>query len=736
MSKSKTPVSIKLSSDFYLPTFTVDDNICDPNNVLLCQYDMLDVAIYLANCAPDAKILVHNFANNEQPCGGHWNMNLPENRLYSRTNLRSIIMPQLSRLYPIQDSYSQYNTTSTPAVANQNIPSVNMIITENCQIQRVASGQLLAKYIYVDIASLDAVLSPAEKNMDLYNVDKLTRYDYAKEPDKESMSARIQFLIEYAIGEQYDYLITGEWGIAELNPHWGVINLWNQHINEGLGSRLKLIFCIPIGDDSSAAAIDPESTMTYTYFSNFLIGQSDKTKDIEKIAEDYMMRKELEKLSPEEMTIKRKIYGVVWGMALGEMLSNYISSKGTDGVVSNGNVNSHTNWIISESEFTLDWDSCVDRTLILMHSLYDDIGLNILNLAKKYIAWKSGGIVDIPNHVNTCQEPLLRNIIAQTTFAQKPLDTAMSVYQSKGSNEDSHVAIGANPLHGIFKDYARRSVVACKMFQPSTACQVACLVQAYIINCIWNGKYITMEDWGYLIAQCNRIFDSNKQTSVSQKVMFDEYWSIGRNYRYQMAGGIAEYIRRTLGPTAFRAPNHTFIAMALSIIILYDIQGHIYVGDSAIRDLTNVAEFPMIDDQFRDKTIFYKDILPRDYYFHTMQTVAQVKPNSTCCAVVGSILGVACYEWVYNDDVVRDIDGHTKETDSQKWVKYAENTEWLCREIDIFTEHYIEARRGALLQKRRKEDMRTAQNYSYQPIDLKKTAMATNRIPISSMDYD
>ena len=727
MSKTKTPVSIKLNSDFYLPTFTVDAKTCDPHNILLCQYDMLDVATYLANCAPDAKILIHNFANNEQPCGGHWEMNLPENKLYARTNLRSIIVPQISRLYPIQDSQKQIDKTT----ADHDTPSVNMIVTENCQIQKVASGQPLAKYINVDVASLDAVLSPAEKNMDLYNVDKLTRYDYAKEPDREKMAARIRFLLEYAVGEQYDYLITGAWGIAELNPHWGVINLWNQHINEGLGSRLKLIFCIPIGDDSSAA-IDPESTLTYTYFSNFLIGQSDKTKDIEKIAEDYMMRKELEKLSPEEQVIKQKIYGVIWGMTLGEMLSNYISSLGADGRA-DGRANGRANWIISESEFTLDWDSCIDRTLLLMHSLYDDIGLNPQNLAKKYIAWKAGGIIDVPNHVNTCQDPLLRNLISQPMFAQTPFDVAMNVYQSKGSNEDSHVTIGANALHGIFKDYSRRSAIACKMFQPSTACQVACLVQAYIINCLWNGKYITMDDWGHLIAQCNRVFDSNKQTTVSQKVMFDEYWSIGRNYRYQMAGGIAEYIRRTLGPTVFRAPNHTFIAMALSIIVLYDIQGHIYVGNSAIRDLTNVAEFPMIDDQFRDKTIYYKKILPRDYYFRTMQEVALVKPNFTCCAVVGSILGVANYEWVYNDEVVRNVDGQTQETDSQQWVKYAENTEWLCREIDIFTERYIEARRAALLQKRREQDVRVSRDFQqFQNVEVTDL----NRRSAISMDYN
>jgi hypothetical protein len=141
----------------------------------------------------------------------------------------------------------------------------------------------------------------------------------------------------------------------------------------------------------------------------------------------------------------------------------------------------------------------------------------------------------------------------------------------------------------------------------------------------------------------------------------------------------------------------------------------------------------MIDDQFRDKTIYYKKILPRDYYFRTMQEVALVKPNFTCCAVVGSILGVANYEWVYNDEVVRNVDGQTQETDSQQWVKYAENTEWLCREIDIFTERYIEARRAALLQKRREQDMRVSRDFQqFQNVGVTDL----NRRSAISMDYN
>ena len=253
------------------------------------------------------------------------------------------------------------------------------------------------------------------------------------------------------------------------------------------------------------------------------------------------------------------------------------------------------------------------------------------------------------------------------------------------------------------------------MLQPDTLCQAACLVHSYIINCIWNGTYITTEDWGNLMANCHKIFNTNQSNCVQHKIDFDNFWSIGRNYQYQITSGIQDFVECNLKSGPLRGEDHTLLPMTLAIIIMYDIQGHLIINGKPCREIMTVTEIPALDDTMRGKKLNFQEVLPTDYYFKTIEILASINPNIVCDAVMGSVLGLACWNNVYNDEVLRDEHGQALESNSQQWVKYANYAEWLNNEIDQFVEKYLGGRRRSILKKREIENRRLLEEEHRRP---------------------
>ena len=290
--------SYKVNSEYYVPSVPAPLQVhpleFPIENILLCQYDMVDVAIYLKAKSPDTRILLHNFANDDKPCNGLWDSNTQENQIYNRTNIKESVIPIQYKLYPIQDEKREHDHVGNILV--------NMIISENCQIIKTNNEKDLTIKANIDIVSLDAVKIPAERNLDLYSTHEFPRYDYAKQVDRDRMEQRIRFLLTYAIGEGYNYFITGAWGMGcFLNPHWGLINLWNKVLRTIPANKLKILFCISVRDDP-----DGEAIYIYKYFNQYLLGQNKQMLDFNKIEDDHRIKKEIEKLSEDEVDIKKK----------------------------------------------------------------------------------------------------------------------------------------------------------------------------------------------------------------------------------------------------------------------------------------------------------------------------------------------------------------------------------------------------------------------------------------------
>lgn len=669
----------KECSDFYIPSYPPNNDKFNIDNVLLCQYEMMDTAIFIKNQKSDSKILLHNFANNNKPCDGLWDSNSQENQIYRRTNIKNLILPIQHRLYPIQESYKKdvYNNYS-----------IYMLITENCQLYSTDDGRLLKNPIYIDIVSLPPLIAPQERDLDIYityDEDNLSRTDYNLQEDKDKTEQKIKFLLNYAIGENYDYLITGIWGIGNfLNPQWGMINLWNKSIMELPNSKLKILFCLPLYSNYNTA----ENEYNYKYFNRYLLGQNNQFIDFEKKNREKKEKEELSKLSKDEVLIKSKIYGLIWGTALAE-INNYYSSER----INKNNENNNEKWILLNSDYSIDWDIGIDQTVIMMRSLIEsNMNINLKLIAQLLVEWKNNGFIELEGRPNTCNDYIMKHILSQPEYILNPLDTSEKIYKSKGADYTSNIAMARNIINGIFKDYFRRSILCCKLTQPDTACQVGCLIQSFIIRSLWDNKYITSDDLSRISNICFKIFDKDKVNNIQRKCEFDNFWMIARNYQYKMNDGLEQFIMNNLKPNGFRPENSTYMSMAISLILLYDIQGYIKIDGKYIRSMMNAIEISNIDDKLRDKKINYEDYLPDDYYFNTMEIISKCNPDNVFNAVAGSIIGLACHKNVYNDTSIKDEYGNKSESNSQQWIKYATNKEWLNTELNKFIRKYFDIR--------------------------------------------
>lgn len=686
----------KVSSEFYVPSYTVADSHTnyDLKNVLLCQFNMIDVAIYILKNST-SRILLHNFANNIKPCDGLWDSNSQENQLYNCSNLKDLVLPIQHNLYPIQldidkkDSYGNY--------------TVNMLITEGCQLYKTSAGKSIDEPVYVDIASLCAIMAPSERNLDFYvnmDQDECTRYDYALDTDRKKMEHKIRFMLKYAIGEKYDCLITGAWDFG--NPHWGLINIWNSVIESLPNLDLKIIFCIPIG-------LDGESELSYKYFCKYLVGQTYQQIDFDKLRNEKQIKKKLQEISKDEQHIKSRIYGLVWGVALSEVNNAYIQQYKSENEALNINTE-HTDvahtiespWILTNSDYSLDWNICTDMTVLIMRTMTESTPLLDINpkiLAHKLLEWKNVGFKELDNRLNTCNDGIIKHVISQSNYEHAPFETAENVYKSKGREDTSNNSLCRNMLNGIFKDYVRRSILSCKLIQPDEACQVSCLVHSFIIRSIWEGNYITTEDWSKISNLCYKIFDTNRSINIQRKIDFNSYWMIARNYQYKINDGIKAFITQNLGmlDPKTHMNNHTYIPMAIAIIIAFDIQSYIKVDGRKVRDMMNTIEISVADEKLRHQKIDYTKELPENYYFQCMQDLAEVISNNATNATAGSILGLACFNNVYNDLALKDDNGNSIESNSQQWIKYATFKDWLNIEIEKFASAYLDVRRKIII---------------------------------------
>ena len=430
--------------------------------------------------------------------------------------------------------------------------------------------------------------------------------------------------------------------------------------------------------------------------------------NFEKLHNENKIKDEIRDISKDEQEIKSKIYGLVWGTALGEINNYYMQSA---------DVKHHTeSWAILNSDYSMDWDVCTDITVLAMRTMMNSIpqlDLNPKIFAKNLIDWKTNGFSELADH-KVCLDNVTKYVISQPGYSCDPIEVANKVYKSKRIEDASNSSMNRNILNGIFKDYLRRSILSCKLIQPDEACQISCIIHSFIIRSIWDGKYITTEAWAKISNICYKIFDNNKSfdNNVQQKIDFDSYWMIGRNYQYKINEGIGPFISQNLKINNHNE-KHTFIPMTIAIIIMYDIQSHIRIDGRLVKDMMNTIEIPIVDDKLREKKIDFSKELPADYYFRQIEAISKINSDNICNATAGSILGLACYNNVYNDLAIKDENGNKIESNSQQWIKYATHKDWLNNEIETFACKYLDVRQKIIM---KKNELKHKSQFSHESI--------------------
>ncbi len=656
------PFTKKECSEFY---------ICDPTSgnfnidqVLLCQYEMMDTAIFIKKQNKSSSILIHNFAHNNTPCNGLWDSKSQENQIYRRTDIKESIAQH--KLYPIQNSITKNS---------HGIYSINMLVTQNCQIFRTDSGQNLKDSVLVDIVSMPALIAPPERSLDIYTTNQyeFNRTDYALHEDKEVMKQRIRFMLMYAMNESYDYFITGEWGIGTyLNPQWGMINLWNECITELPSNKLIIIFSIPIQSIHSTE----ETQYNYRYFCKYLVGQENQNIDFDKIKREKEKAEKVALLLKDNNTIQSKICGLVLGVLLAEINNQYMNMKGhNDG------------WDSNNADEKIDWEMSTDLTIVMMRALQaTDLAVNINVIAEHLVAWKTTGFTDLSGHNYVC-DYVIKHLLSQPGYVANPINVAKHIYVSKGKEDLKNTALTKNMINGIFKDYMYRSVTCCLLTNPGRASQVTCLVHSFVVRSIWENKFVTGSDISKLLNICFDMLGND----VQQKIDFDTHIAVARNYQNQKSIGLQSYLENNLKPSLLRPSDNIYVLLSIVLILLYDLQSYHKINGRVVREYNAIEMFD-VDEQMSGKKIDYDKCLPADYYFRTIEIISKCNPDPVFNAVAGSIIGLACHRYVYDDTVMRDKSGNICENNSQQLIKRVTGCDWIIGEINQFIVKYLNVR--------------------------------------------
>lgn len=169
--------------------------------VSILETDMFAHAAELRQQYPTAKIVIHNFANNWKPIGGHFRKTDPtqEGILFRNSNIEIPL-----DLYPIDRNPKQ---------------ETNLILTTDVHFN------YKGEQFNADVLTIAALVRPAvvySKNGDIY------RDDY----NAQITLRKLMLIMKTLQQHNADYFVTGGWGLGEFdNPIYDIIRLWNEAFN-------------------------------------------------------------------------------------------------------------------------------------------------------------------------------------------------------------------------------------------------------------------------------------------------------------------------------------------------------------------------------------------------------------------------------------------------------------------------------------------------------------------------
>jgi hypothetical protein len=536
-----------------------------------------------------------------------------------------------------------------------------MIVTTNCNIIRTESGVIVNPPISIDVATLDPPYDPLKKDLDIHRQNNMKRFEYAMESDRINAFLRIKLLYEYAIGEEYDFLLTSDWGFSSMNPEWGVINIWNTHIKNIPSNGIRLLFCVPLSHSIG---------FSYKYFRNYLVGQPPINEDAPKPHQ----KPQKPIVVQNNTVVEKKIRALLWGLCLADSAPTVEPEAASEFITAPRDVGA---------------DSILG--LLTLRSIgVDSHIISVPILAKCLVEWANRSWPPIKN--DSPIDALINYTITHKEYLDDPQKTAVQIYSSKSSYDAPQVLISMTAVSGIFKNWKTILGSAMRITWPDKGLIVAASVVAAMVNHLWNDTFVSNRIFEKIKKQmCEIILGSNKNdfNNVNLNQQFDRYWMAAINYKNQIRIGLESYIKYIVAQNHLQETS-IFYPMMLGMIVMLDMQSNIKTGQGLIRDIWNSTIEESLNDMFDDSPLDLHTHLERDYYFNTVEMISREVKNRTAVCVCGVIAGIGCWNNLYNTTV------EDPPPQYQVRVQQVPSASWIHGEIESFVTRYIQMRNKAL----------------------------------------
>lgn len=220
--------------------------------------------------------------------------------------------------------------------------------------------------------------------------------------------------------------------------------------------------------------------------------------------------------------IKDKIFGMVHGAVVASTLGRRYNGKQTY----NG-MYEITPYDV-EFDDVGDWCDDIDMAMMVVDNLAVwDYNINKHELALSFKHWQKSGIVEFGVGRIASINSEVNFILSQTSYATDPVKSSKQSYRIMSFEPCNGGALMRNFMCGITKNWYQNTIKQCILTHYDTRCVVSCLVQSYIINCIFIGKPVV---WDYIYGVCKKIIDRGYK-KVRNSIEFEKYWHTAQHYK-------------------------------------------------------------------------------------------------------------------------------------------------------------------------------------------------------------
>jgi ADP-ribosylglycohydrolase len=350
-----------------------------------------------------------------------------------------------------------------------------------------------------------------------------------------------------------------------------------------------------------------------------------------------------------------KICGLVWGAALGDALGKFYEGKG---IRSYEQHICEFNEVDFPNECNNDWTDDADQLVLVMDNLVENnMRINVKPLARSFKRWKFEGFPELGDNYGNGIGLQTNFVVTQEGYLEDPLRSSRRSYLKMG-DKAGNGALMRNAICGITSEWHQNTILQCLITHFDSRCVASCLVQSYIINCLFTNENIS---WDYIYNICENYIEKHRIRRDQNLAEFNNFWNIGLDYgnllsdhdqkeNNDQGSCFLSFLKRLkIGNYEENGgQGYTLLAMALCIAIIFDMD-------------------------FEKHRI--RKNLDTSYYKRRIQEICSMGGDAdTNSCIVGTIIGIE----IGYKNIPKD------------WIQRTENRSWLNNKLRGFMREFVQ----------------------------------------------